>query len=50
VFLSKGEGRGATGSVPTERKTGIFLTFAQGQNGNSICRLFGNDDIFERWR
>ena len=41
VFLSKREGRGATGNVPAERKTEIFIAFAQGQNGNSMCRLFG---------
>ena len=41
VFLSKGEGRGATGDVPAERKSEIFITFAQGQNGDSIYRLIG---------
>ena len=39
MFLSKGEGRGATGSVPAEGETEIFITFARGQNGDSIHRL-----------
>ena len=41
VFLSKREGRGATGNVPAEGKTEIFITFARGQNGDLIHRLIG---------
>ena len=38
VFLSKGEGIDATENVLAEEKTEIFITFARGQNGNSIHR------------
>ena len=41
MFLSKREGKDATGNVPVERKTEIFITFAQRQNGNLMCHLFG---------
>ena len=41
VFLNREENRGATGEVPAEEKMEIFITFAQGQNGDSIHRLFG---------
>jgi len=34
VFLSEGESRDATEKTPAERKTEIFITFAQGQDGN----------------
>ena len=40
-FLGKGEGRGATGNVPVEGKTEIFITFARGQNGDLTLCLFG---------
>ena len=40
VFLSKREGRDATGKVPAKKKTEIFITFAQGQNGDSVRSLF----------
>ena len=41
VFLSKRGGRGATGNVLAEGKTEIFITFAQGQNIDSMHRLIG---------
>ena len=41
VFLSKREGRCATGRVPAEMKTEIFITRAQGQNENLLLCLFG---------
>ena len=41
VFSSKREGGGATGNVPAERKIEIFITRAQGQNGNLVLCLFG---------
>ena len=41
VFLSKREGRDATGKVPAEKEVETFITFAQGQNGNSMYCLFG---------
>ena len=40
VFLSNREGRDATGKVPAEKEKEIFITFAQGQNGNSVHCLF----------
>ena len=50
MFLSKRGGRGATGNVPAEGKTEIFITFARGQNGDSIHCLVGDEDKFERWQ
>ena len=38
MFLSKGEGKDVIENVPAEEKTEIFITFARGQNGNSIHR------------
>jgi len=46
VFLNREESRGATGEVPAEEKMEIFITFARGQNGDSIQDL----DEFERWQ
>jgi hypothetical protein len=40
VFLSKREGRDAIGKVPAEKEVETFITFAQGQNGDSVCYLF----------
>ena len=41
MFSSKREGGGAIGNVPAERKIEIFITRAQGQNGNLMLHLFG---------
>ena len=41
VFLSERESRDATGEVPAERNTEIFITRAQGQSGNLVLFLFG---------
>ena len=35
------KGVGATRNVPAERKIEIFITRAQGQNGNLVLCLFG---------
>jgi len=41
VFLNREGSRGATVEVPAEKKIEIFITFARGQNGDSIHRLIG---------
>ena len=41
VFSSKREGGDASENVQAEGKTKIFMTFARGQNGDSIHRLIG---------
>ena len=40
MFLSKGEGRDATGKVPAEKEVETFITFVLGQNGDTVCCLF----------
>ena len=41
VFLNREGSIGATREVPVEKKMEIFITFARGQNGDSIHRLIG---------
>ena len=50
MFLNREESRGAIGEVPAEEKMEIFITFARGQNGDSIHCLVGDEDKFERWQ
>ena len=41
VFLNREGSRGATEEVQAEKKMEIYITFARGQNGDSIHRLIG---------